>query len=375
MSHANTAMIAFHFEQLEDPRSIRGQQNSLINILTIGICAVICGAESFTDMEEFGNRKKNWFSGFLDLTHGIPSHDTFNNVFARLNPTMFEQCLLSWITSLHELSAGQVLRIDGKTLRRSYQKGDPQSAIHMVSVWSSKNHLSLASQRCGETGGESLAIQKLLDLIDIHGALVTIDAGGTTRPIAQQIIDRQGHYVLAVKGNQRKLHKSIREFFSDHLEDEFGRYPCRYTGVEEDEHGRVDERHYYLAKIPGDFAGADWPGIKAIGMSVHYSQRAGKTTEKIRYYVASRFMSIAKFVDAVRGHWSIENQLHWQLDVSFNEDQLRLRNGHAAANMSIMNRTALGLLKNETTHKRGIKSKRLSCGWDESYLEKVLTGA
>lgn len=373
MSKTKTAAIASHFEPLNDPRVDRSKRHPLINILTIGICAVICGAESFTEMEEFGNRKTKWFSRFLDLAHGIPSHDTFNNVFARLNPTMFEQCLLSWITSLHELTAGQVLRIDGKTLRGSYQNGDRQSAIHMVSVWSSKNQLSLASQTCGDKGGESLAIQKLLELLEIQGALVTIDAGGTTRPIAQKIIEHQGDYVLAVKGNQPTLHQAIKKFFADHLEDDFRRYPCRTASSEEDKHGRIDERQYYFAKIPDDFAAANWPGIKAIGVSIHFSQRDGKTKQKIRYYVASRFMAIAKFVDAVRGHWSIENQLHWQLDVSFNEDKLRIGKGNAAANMSILNRTALGLLKNETTHKRGIRCKRLTCGWDENYLEKVLT--
>lgn len=371
MSAVKDIRICRHFETLEDPRS-RGVKHPLVNIVTIAICAVISGAETFTEIEEYGLCKEEWFGKFLDLSEGIPSHDTFNVVIARLNSTQFESCLLSWIESLHEVTDGKLLRLDGKTLRRSYQSGDPHSALHMVSVWCSKNQLSLASQVVDGAGSEPAAMRSLLELIELQGSLVTIDANGTTREIAETIVHHRGDYVLAVKRNQPKLFAAIESFFLDHLSDDFARYRARRTADSENNHGRQDDRFYYLAKLPDEFSRL-WPSGKAIGVSIRISQRDGKSSYDTRYYICSRFMSITKFVEAVRGHWSIENQLHWQLDVSFAEDAMRVRNGNAAANMSIMNRTALGLLKKEKTLKRGIKTKRQKCGWKDDYLLKVLT--
>lgn len=369
----NAHSIAHHFEELEDPRVDRTQRHPLINIIVIGLCAVICGADFFTEMEEFGEDKRDWLSKFIDLEHGIPSHDTFNAVFARLKPQVFEKCLLSWITSLVEWTEGEVIAVDGKTLRGSYDKGDSKAAVHMVSAFAVANSLSLASVVTDEKSNEITAIPKLLDLLDVSGSLVTIDALGCQKKIAEKIVDEDGDYVLAVKDNQPKLHQAIRDYFSKYLETDFADVDCRTHQTFDVGHGREEDRYYYLAKVPTDFAPQnDWPHIKAIGMAVNVTRRERKETMGVRYYIASRYLSGKRFANAVRGHWGIENLGHWQLDVSFGEDDLRLRKGHAPQNMSVLMRTALSLLKNEQTNTRGIKSKRKKAGWNTAYLEKVL---
>ncbi|MGP1667617.1 MAG: ISAs1 family transposase [Rhodanobacter sp.] len=365
--------IAEHFADLEDPRVQRTQRHPLINVIVIGLCAVICGAEYFTEMEEFGEDKRDWLAKFLDLENGIPSHDTFNAVFARLKPDVFEQCLLSWVTSLVEYSGGEVIAIDGKTLRGSYDKGDSKAAVHMVSAWAQANHLSLGSVAVDEKSNEITAIPQLLDIIDVSGSLVTIDAMGCQKKIAEKIVDEGGDYVLAVKDNQPKLHAAIADYLNQHIENGIAEVPCRTHGTFDEGHGRAEERYYDLAKVPEDFALLkDWPHIKAIGMATNITRCGGNETVAVRYYIVSRYISGQRFANAVRGHWGIENNLHWQLDVSFGEDDLRLRRGHAPQNMSLLMRTALSLLKQEKTNRRGIKSKRKKAGWNTSYLEKVL---
>jgi len=369
------ASIALHFEDLEDPRVTRTQYHPLINVVVIGICAVICGAQHFTEMEEFGKKKRDWLARFLDLRHGIPSHDTFNGVFARLKPEQFEKCLLSWLTALQEITGGQVLAIDGKTLRGSYDTADSRAAIHMVSVWATANHLSLGSVVVDEKSNEITAIPKLLELIDINGALVTIDAMGCQKEIARKIVKEGGDYALAVKENQPKLHEAVSDFFAEQLEENFADTPHRYHETHEKGHGRVEHRYYYLAPVPDDFPVRDqWKNLKALGMAINITEQNGHETSEVRYYILSKYVGGQRFADAVRSHWSIENHLHWQLDVTFREDDLRIRKGHAPANMSILMRTALSLLKKETTLRRGMSTKRLVAGWDEDYLEKVLTG-
>lgn len=373
MTRCAFASISVHFADLDDPRSSRSQVHPLINVVAIGLCAVICGAEAFTDMEEFGRRKRKWLGKFLDLTNGIPSHDTFNTVFARLKPEQFEGCLLNWIASLQEISDGQILAVDGKTLRGSYHRGDNKAAVHMVSVWATKNHLSLGSVAVDEKSNEITAIPRLLELIDVSGALVTIDAMGCQKEIARTIRHEKADYCLAVKENQPKLHEAIGEFFNEHLESDFANSPCRRYTTTETGHGRTDERLYIIAPVPEDFPGRrQWKDLRAIGFTVRMSEQNGRHTDHVRYYILSKYVSGKRFAEAVRGHWGIENNLHWQLDVTFREDDLRIREGHAPANMSILMRTALSLLKNETTNKRGLKTKRRAAGWDEDYLEKVL---
>ena len=366
--------IQAHFEDLTDPRT-RKVVYPLINVVVIAICAVICGADDFVAIANFGQKKKAWFEKFLDLSAGIPSHDRFNAIFTVIKPAEFEKCLLSWITDLHEISDGQVIAIDGKTLRRSFDKANSKSAIHMISAWATANHISLGQAVVDSKSNEITAIPKLLEILEIAGSLVTIDAMGCQTEIASKIVEREADYCLAVKGNQPKLHQGIDEFFKKHLEEDFKQVMVRRYETHEQEHGREDSRWYAICPVPKDLPDMErWPNLKAIGVAIHNSTRDGKDCNEVRYYILSKYLSGKKFGDAVRQHWAVENNLHWQLDVTFNEDQSRIRKGHADTNFSILRRTALSMLKNEKTAKVGIKNKRLQAGWDESYLEKVLLG-
>lgn len=364
-----------HFEELTDPRR-REPVYPLLNVVTIAICAVVCGADDFVSIAEYGEKKKKWLSQFLDLSAGIPSHDRFNAIFAALNPAEFEKCLLSWITALHEISGGQVIAIDGKTLRRSFNAASSKAAIHMVSAWATANHISLGQVVVDEKSNEITAIPKLLEILELSGCLVTIDALGCQTEIADKIIAADADYVLAVKGNQPTLHEGIAQFFLDHLEDDFARVPVSRHQTEEHGHGREETRTYYVCPVPDDLPDRGrWRKLTAIGIAINDTLRAGKHTSEVRYYILSRKLSAKKFGEAVRGHWSIENRLHWQLDVTFGEDQSRIRKGHADANFSSLRRTALSLLKNNRTSKVGVKNKRLAAGWDNDYLAQVLFGA
>jgi predicted transposase YbfD/YdcC len=374
VSQKKSAKIQHHFVKLTDPRR-RKVTYPLINIVVIAVCAVICGADDFVAIADFGRTKRKWFARFLDLKSGIPSHDRFNAVLARIKPAEFEQCLLSWITALHEITDGQVVAIDGKTLRRSFDKATGKAAIHMVSAWATANQISLGQVVVDAKSNEITAIPKLLEILDISGALVTIDAMGCQTEIAQTILDGKGDYVLHVKLNQPTLYQGIMAHFDDHLEDDFARVSVRRYETQEKGHGREETRYYYLCSVPDALPdGARWPGLKAIGIVISTTLRDGKECNEVRYYILSKYLSARRFASAVRGHWGIENRLHWQLDVTFQEDQCRIRKGHADANFSILRRTALAMLKNESTLKVGIKNKRLSAGWNEAYLEQVLVG-
>jgi predicted transposase YbfD/YdcC len=374
MPEMKSVKLQEHFAELTDPRR-RPVIYPLMNIVVIAICAVICGADDFVAIAEFGRKKREWLARFLDLRHGIPSHDRFNAILAAIKPVEFEKCLLSWITALQEITHGQVIAIDGKTLRRSFDAASSKSAIHMVSAWATANQISLGQVVVDEKSNEITAIPKLLEMLEISGCLVTIDAMGCQTEIAQQIVAEDADYVLAVKGNQPTLHQGIAAFFRDHLEDDFARTKVRRYETEEEGHGRNEERYYSLCPVPENLPDRSrWPKLKAIGMAVSSVRRNGKEQNEIRYYILSKFLSGRRFAEAVRGHWGIENRLHWQLDVTFREDQCRIRKGHADANFSILRRTALSMLKNESSLKVGIKNKRLTAGWDEAYLEKVLVG-
>jgi len=362
------------FSDLTDPRR-REVTYPLINIVTIALCAVICGADDFVSIAEFGRKKQKWLAGFLDLSAGIPSHDRFNAVLGALRPAEFEKCLLSWITALHEITGGQIVASDGKTLRRSFDAASSKAAIHMVSAWATANHISLGQIVVDEKSNEITAIPKLLEILELSGCLVTIDALGCQTEIAAKIVAAEADYVLAVKGNQPTLHDGIVKFFLDHLEDDFARVPVSRYQTEEHGHGRDETRTYYVCPVPDDLPDRPrWKQLAAIGIAVNDTLHAGQQTSEVRYYILSRKLSAKKFGAAVRGHWSIENRLHWQLDVTFGEDQSRLRKGHVDANFSILRRTALSLLKNNRTMKVGVKNKRLAAGWDNHYLSQVLSG-
>jgi len=374
MSSIKSARIDEHFVGLTDPRR-RKVSYPLINVVTIALCAVICGADDFVSIAAWGRLKRAWLAKLLDLSSGIPSHDRFNAILAAIKPAEFEKCLLSWVTALHEITDGQLVAIDGKTLRRSFDAASSKSAIHMVSAWATVNHISLGQVVVDEKSNEITAIPKLLEILELSGALVTIDAMGCQAEIARQIVAAGADYCLAVKGNQPTLHEGIVKFFDEHLEDDFARLSVRRHETKEKGHGRQETRYYFLCPVPDDLPDhARWAGLKAIGIVISSTQRNGKDCGDVRYYILSKYLAARRFAEAVRGHWAIENRLHWQLDVTFQEDQCRVRQGHADANFSILRRAALSLLKNEPTAKVGIKNKRLSAGWNESYLEQVLIG-
>lgn len=375
MSSLSSPRVEDHFAELTDPRR-RKVTYPLVNVVAIAICAVICGADDFVAIANFGNKKRGWLSKFLDLTDGIPSHDRFNAILGALKPAEFEKCLLGWVTSLHEITDGQVVAIDGKTLRRSFDAASSKAAIHMVSAWATANHISLGQVAVDAKSNEITAIPKLLEIIEVSGSLVTIDAMGCQVDIAQKIVQADADYALAVKGNQPTLHQGISDFFDDHLEDDFERVKVRRFETEERLHARDESRFYYLCQAPEDLPDRQrWPKLQAIGVAICNSHRDGRDHTEVRYYILSKFVSGKRFGEAVRSHWGIENHLHWQLDVTFQEDQSRLRKNHADRNFSILRRTALSMLKNEPTAKVGVKNKRLTAGWDEDYLEKVLFGA
>ena len=374
MSTTNPVSLQDHFADLTDPRR-REVIHPLINIVFIAVCAVISGADDFVAIAKFGRKRRQWLSKFLDLSAGIPSHDCFNRVLALLKPAEFETCLLNWIAALQEISDGQIIAIDGKTLRRSFDKASGKAAIHMVSAWATANHVSLGQTVVDAKSNEITAIPKLLEMLEIQGALVTIDAMGCQTEIAKKIVDGKGDYCLAAKDNQPTLREGIAGFFNDHLEDDFARTQVRRHETHEKGHGREEDRYYYICPVPDDLPDRSrWKQLKAIGIAISNTRRAGKDCCQVRYYILSRYLSGKRFAEAVRGHWGIENSLHWQLDVTFQEDQSRVRKGHADANFSSLRRTALSLLKRESTSKVGIKNKRLEAAWDESYLEQVLFG-
>lgn len=370
------ARIAEHFQELTDPRR-REATYPLINIVVMALCAVLSGADDFVSIAHWAEMKQDWLSKFLDMSAGVPSHDRFNAVLGALKPAEFEKCLLSWITAVHKITDGQAIAIDGKTLRRSFDAASSKAAIHMVSAWATANHASLGQVATDEKSNEITAIPKLLEILEIKGCLVTIDAMGCQREIAKKIVAAGADYVLAVKDNQPKLCQAIREFFTEQLEDDLASVPHRRCESHERGHGRKDHRYYYLAKLPDDFPLEEpWPHLKAIGMAVRITEhKDGRETDDVRYYVASRYLSGQRFAEAVRGHWGIENSLHWQLDVTFGEDQSRIRKGHADANFSLLRRTSLSLLKNNKTEKVGVKNKRLCAAWNDDYRLQVLCGA
>jgi len=356
-----------YFSQMPDPRIERCKAHLLEDIIFITISAVICGAETWNDIEAYGKSKADWLRKHLLLPNGIPSHDTFNRFFSLLDPTVFEEAFLSWVRAISSLTNGEVVSIDGKTIRGSRDSGG-KHAIHMVSAWANANRLSLGQVKVDEKSNEITAIPKLLDVLVLKDCFVTIDAMGCQREIAEKIISKEADYMLAVKGNQGSLEENV--------EDTVRFTPVSSQWKEEDfGHGRIETRHCFLYKDLSLIENASrWKSLSAVVKieSTRYIKSTGKEEKQTRYYITSSDASAEIIGKAVRSHWGIENQLHWQLDVSFSEDQSRKRDGHAAQNFSLLNRIALNLLKNEQSMKRSVKGKRLSAGWDNNYLVKIL---
>jgi predicted transposase YbfD/YdcC len=375
VSSSESAAFHDHFCDLDDPRVERTRKHPLINILFIAVCGVLSGANSFAGIQEFGCDRRAWFARYLDLSNGIPSDDTFARVLARLDPGAFERCLLRWIQTVQEITGNRLIAIDGKTLRGSYDRRDGKAAIHMVSAWASENKLSLGQVVVGEKSNEITAIPELLGLLDVSGALVTIDAMGCQKEIAGRIREGGGDYVLAVKLNQPTLYDQVGEAIDAGLEQDSATLDEHQT-VERG-HGRQETRTYAIFPAPEtvDPDGV-WRDLSAVGMAITESTDSqGRGRLEVRYYILSVLLSAMEFAGTVRGHWGIENNLHWQLDVSFREDECRVRTDHAPANLSVIRRFALGLLKRETSCRRGIETKRLKCAASDEYREKALFNA
>jgi predicted transposase YbfD/YdcC len=368
--------IMHHFSKLADPRVERTKKHQLFDIVVITICAVIADADTWIEVADFGRDREKWFRTFLNLANGIPSHDTFGRVFRHLDPQQWQTCFLSWIQAVNQVTGGQIVPIDGKTLRRSHDKTLGKKAIHMVSAWASQKRLVLGQVKVDEKSNEITAIPVLLEMLTISGCIVTIDAMGCQKDIAAKVIDKEAHYVLALKDNQRKLYEAVQALFAKVQQGSLA--PHTYHKTEEKSHGRPETRECWTISDPNVIAGlpnfSAWKGLQTVVMVKAKQQRGDKTMTEDRFYISSLPGQAEKILQAVRTHWSIENSLHWVLDVAFAEDQCRIRKGHGAQNFAVLRHLALNLLKQETTVKSGIKAKRKKANRSEDYLLKVLDG-
>jgi predicted transposase YbfD/YdcC len=374
MEKKPSAALLDHFAILPDPRIARHRWHKLSDILVIAVCAVLCGAESFPAIEDFGHEREAWLQHFLELPGGIPSHDTFNRVFRLLDPLQFQAGFLSWMQAVAEATVGEVVAIDGKARRRSFDKGTAKRAIHMVSAWATENGVVVGQRKVDAKSNEITAIPAFLALLALQGCIVTIDAMGCQRAIAQQIVEQGADYVLALKGNQPTLEQAVAHFFVTGAEAEAHRTASDSSEQTEQGPGRSEPRCYGITEaLAPAFRAAAWPGLRSIGMVEATRPLAGKTTVEQRLYLTSLKPDAHLFARAVRNHWGIENGLHWTLDVTFREDQSRLRKGHGAENFAVLRHIVLNLLRTEPSAK-SMPRKRLACALNPDYLLKVLLG-
>lgn len=368
--------IEHHFLKITDPRS-RNITHKLLDILVIAICGVICGADGWYEIEQYGLEKLTWLQQYLDLPHGIPSHDTFGRVFAQLDPEEFQASFMSWVKALTTLTQGQVIGLDGKQLRGSKDMPAGKQALYMVNAWAEANHLALGQRQVDGKSNEITAVPELLRLLDIQGCIVTLDAMGTQTKIAKAIRKRQADYVLAVKGNQGLLLEDLQMLFESDEQRAFVGAPYAYAREVKKGRARIDIRECWTTSDPAYLAclrtGSRWPDLQSIVMvRTQRLENNQVLSNEVRYFISSLPANAKTLLDAVRRHWAVENQLHWVLDVAFNEDASRVRTAHAPANLAVLRQMALNLLKKETTTKGGLKVKRKQAGWNNEYLLKVL---
>lgn len=367
--------VCVHFRDLPDPRGANAL-HSLTDMIVLAVCAVICGADGWVQVEQFSQAKRKFFATFLELPHGIPSHDTFGRVFARLEPEAFERCFTAWTAALARVGGERLVSIDGKAIRRSFLHAwDKSGMAHLVSAFASANRLVFGQLAVADKSNEIKAIPKLLALLDLRGATVTIDALGCQKNIAEQIVQGGGDYVLAVKDNQPQLHQKVRGLLDEAILDDFHGMAHDYHEETDAGHGRIETRRVWCTREVqwlGELR-REWPGLGLLMVVEARREVRGQVSTERRYYIGSRAAATAaQSADAIRGHWGIENRLHWSLDVSFAEDDSRIRTGHGAENFSRLRRIALNRLQQDTTKKVGIKTKRLVAGWDHDYLLNLL---
>jgi predicted transposase YbfD/YdcC len=376
MEEQATESIAKHFRELKDPRTGNAKRHIFIEILIIAICAVICGADGWNDVELYGKNKKDWLKSFLELPKGIPSHDTFGRIFALIKPEEFQERFIEWIKAIEKLTAGQVIAIDGKQLRRSHDHDIGKAAIYMVSAWATTNQVVLGQRKVANKSNEITAIPELLKLLDLAGCIVTIDAIGTQTEIVKTIVEGGADYLLSVKENQENLFDDIQYLFEVDAAKGFAQIPHSYAQKVNKGHGRLETRECwaidteeyldYLRKRER------WPGLKSIVRIIAKREIGEKIEIQISYFITSLPADAKTILKAKRSHWKIENQLHWVLDIAFREDDSRVRKDHGPENLAVLRHMALNLLKNEKSAKGGIHAKRLQAGWNNDYLLTIL---
>jgi predicted transposase YbfD/YdcC len=372
--------IVGYFDELEDPRSSINQKHPLVSVVVIAMMAVLAGAGGPTAIAKWAKLKSEFLLQVLDLPNGIPRKDVFRRILALIKPQAFQRCFVSWLQSLRGDAAEAkevdqpIYSVDGKTLRRSHDRKNGLGALHSVSVWASEFGLSLGQVACEEKSNEITAIPELLRLVDIKGTIITIDAMGTQKAIAAQIIDGKADFVLALKGNQETLHQQVIDYIDEQAEDDFANVKARRHVTQETGHGRKETRIYMQMPVPKDLHGLElWKGLKSIGTATLICVRDGKETIETRYFISSLAVSVKLFAHAVRSHWGIENSCHWSLDMIYREDESRIREPHLRENFAWLNRFTLSLLK-QHPGKDSIAMKRRACGWSDDFLTEVLAG-
>ena len=364
--------IQKYFGALPDPRT-SNKRHCLIDIITISICAVISGAQTYEQIEEFGKDHYSWLDEFLELPHGIPSHDTFGRVYSMIDPRKFQNSFIKWIGAVSQLFDDDIVAIDGKTLRRSHDNASNKKAIHMVSAWATAQNIVLGQYKTEEKSNEITAIPILIKMLDISGTIVTIDAMGCQKKIASLIIKKDADYVLSLKENHPEMYRNTKSYLDDLIQSGELGGDYKYHETFDGEHGRIETRRYWITSDINFLQGKEnWKGIASIGRVERTREVGDEISVEMHYYIASIEDDAKLFAKAVRNHWGIENGLHWTLDMAFREDECRIRKGNAPENFAVLRHIAINLLKNETSHKGSINTKRLKASWNKEYLKKII---